>query len=154
MLQGFAGATRGTDFATDKREMSTYASKGQSAPQEFAETWHESAIQTITEVRTALAETAVQLSKLENRLSTLTNDLMVSAPLAPTFESSKDRELERPSELVSVADLVKELRISRSTLYNLKSQSDFPKPIRFLSRRTVFRRSEVLHWLENQRRYD
>jgi len=95
----------------------------------------------------------VQLAEVERRLSCLAQEFLVrTPPLHEKVDLPSPPKMERQPELISVRDAIQELRISRTTFYKLKNQADFPQPVNFLPRRTLFRRSEIWAWLESRRR--
>lgn len=55
---------------------------------------------------------------------------------------------EKIEELVGVKELVRSLKISRSTLYTiLKNNSQFPRPVQMGVKRTLWRRAEITNFL-------
>ena len=56
-----------------------------------------------------------------------------------------------PSELINREELLNLLRISNSTLFRLRQNSDsFPKPLTVFKRRVVWFREEINTWLRNR----
>lgn len=110
-------------------------------------------IATIGEIRLSIQDTMMALAAAEKRLSNLSSSLLASRVDVPTPQKDLPSEPKPQvqSELVSIADLIKELRISRSTIYKLKNRKDFPQSIAVSTRRTLFRRSEIWEWLETHR---
>ena len=109
--------------------------------------------ESIRELRATIANVMVQLAEAELRLSCLARDLLVRTPPPPEkVDLAPLPTTEHQPELISVREALEELRISRTTFYKLKNRADFPQPVNFLPRRTLFRRSEIWAWLENRRR--
>ena len=59
------------------------------------------------------------------------------------------RSSSEESVLLKVNEVAKMLNISRSTLWALRKNSpDFPKPIKILGECQRFKRSDILHYIE------
>lgn len=51
-------------------------------------------------------------------------------------------------QLLSVRDVASRLAVSRSSIYRLLKESDFPKPLRIGEGRTAWREDEIVAWIE------
>ncbi len=51
-------------------------------------------------------------------------------------------------ELMKLADVVKETRLSRASIYRLIAKGKFPKQIYLSERATAWLRSEVMAWIK------
>jgi prophage regulatory protein len=51
-------------------------------------------------------------------------------------------------ELMKLADVINETRLSRATIYRLIAKGKFPKQIRLSERATAWLRSEVAEWIK------
>ena len=60
--------------------------------------------------------------------------------------------LQQPDHLLSMAELVFSLSVSKGTIYTLIRDEGFPKPIKISKRRSVWRESEVKAWLDSRPR--
>lgn len=53
-------------------------------------------------------------------------------------------------QLLKIADVCGELRISRTTVYKKINTEGFPKPIKFGAKTSVWRSSDVAAWVESR----
>ena len=51
-------------------------------------------------------------------------------------------------ELMKLADVINETRLSRATIYRLIAKGEFPKQIRLSERARAWLRSEVAEWIK------
>ena len=53
------------------------------------------------------------------------------------------------SPILNQRDVLKLTTLSRSKMYDLAKQGKFPKPLRLVGNRVVWRTAEVLIWIDN-----
>jgi len=112
----------------------------------------EQRLDAIRELAALLRKMVEQLSEAERRLIGVNREIEAAANV---LESQANRprahlSLNDGDELVSLAELARELKISRTTLYHVRKDENFPQPVSLSRRRVAFRRSEVKQWLAEQ----
>ncbi|WP_375285414.1 helix-turn-helix transcriptional regulator [Marinicauda pacifica] len=52
--------------------------------------------------------------------------------------------------LLPIHEVARLTSLSRSTIYELRSQKDFPEPVKLSPRRVAWRPADIQNWLENK----
>lgn len=56
------------------------------------------------------------------------------------------------SPMLRIEEVMALLRLGRTTIYDYVKKGEFPAPIKFGPRRSVWQQSEIQHWIEQQAR--
>jgi len=106
-------------------------------------------LDSIRELQALLREMIGQLSETERQLNWMGREVEAAAKLLdrPASRPKNLLSLDDGDELISVADLARELKISRTTLHSMRKRENFPQPVSVSQRRVAFRRSDVRQWL-------